>query len=174
TLVPGSPFPAGGIGDLSLAVSQDDKFLFCGTASGVSSFTIAADGSLSPVPGSPFALGITRGSLRVSPDGKFLFASIPSSPGSGFIAVASISSNGALTAITGSPFSGTGPGALAGIDINCAGTLLFATSVSTGPAIVNVFNVGANGALSGIPGSPFTFGGLNSNIPGLSPNEKFL
>src|SRR5262249_51409810 len=34
TLVPGSPFPAGGIGDLSLAVSQDDKFLFCGTASG--------------------------------------------------------------------------------------------------------------------------------------------
>jgi len=86
----------------------------------------------------------------------------------------SILGNGALTAVPGSPFPGPGAIEITGIDINCTSNLLFAANATGGPTLINVFNIASNGALTSIPGSPFTFGGENTNVPLLSPNEKFL
>jgi len=175
--VPGSPFSTGGSpGDLSLAVTADNKFLFCGNdfSSTISVFAIASNGSLSPVPGSPFAAGGAIDGISVTPDGRFLSAAMLFGGPTASVAMFSISSNGALAAVPGSPFAGPGAVEITGIDINCASNLLFAANATGGPTVVNVFNIASAGVLTSISGSPFTFGGLNSNVPFLSPNEKFL
>jgi 6-phosphogluconolactonase len=180
TPVPGSPFLVDGFGSglgYSLAVTPNNRFLFCAndTLGTISAFTIAANGSLASVPGSPFQLVSAIDGMKVSPDGRFLSAALPNVA---VVAMLSIASNGALAAVPGSPFPASA-GAffplVTGVDINCASNLLFAGIASiNAPTIINVFNIAPNGALSAIAGSPFTFGGLNSNVPLLSPNGKFL
>jgi 6-phosphogluconolactonase (cycloisomerase 2 family) len=176
TPVPGSPFAAGGNSQFpgySLAVAPNNKFLFCAhdTDISISAFSISGNGSLTPVPGSPFFPGLAHtDGIRVSPDGRFLAVADGMAPS---VAVFTIGSTGALTPAPGSPFS-VFPGALTGIDINCAGNLLFATQAGPGSAAVNVLTIAASGALTPIAGSPFVFSGSGSNVPFLSPNGKLL
>jgi 6-phosphogluconolactonase (cycloisomerase 2 family) len=179
TPVPGSPFLVDAFGSVqgySLAVTPNNKFLYCANdAFGtLSVFSIGGNGSLTPVPGSLIILGQQPDGIKVSPDGRFLSASLVNV---GLVAMFSIANNGALTAVPGSPFPASAPQVfplVAGIDINCASNLLFAGIATSGPTVIDVFNIAPNGALSSIPGSPFTFGGQNSNIPFLSPNGRFL
>jgi 6-phosphogluconolactonase len=86
TPVPGSPFPTGGIADgigMSLTATPDDKFLIAanGLSTNITVYSIAADGALSQVAGSPFSSG--AGGLlvnaKVTSDGKFLAVSTPAS-----------------------------------------------------------------------------------------------
>jgi 6-phosphogluconolactonase len=172
TLVPGSPFPTGGRSSsgISLAATPDDKFLI--TANGASNnltvFAIASNGSLSPVPGSPFAIGapMQPDGLKVTADGKFLAVALAPTA----VAMFNISATGALTPVSGSPFTSTNA---AGLDCNCASNKLFVGEATTADR-VDVYNISASGALSAVPGSPFSGPGSNSNVPVLSPDDSKL
>lgn len=175
TLVPGSPFPAGGSpAGISLGLTPDNRFLFAANANSgiIGAFSISANGSLSPVPGSPFAAGGSPDGIKVSPDGRFLSVAVISSDAVG---VFNISSNGALTPVPGSPFPATAGGVVAGVDINCATSLLFGGEAGSGTNI-DVFSIGSNGALTPVPGSPFNNQGTgsNSNVVVLSPDDRHL
>ena len=173
TTVPGSPFATGGVAGLngmSLTVTPDEKFLIVanGSSLNITVFSIAANGALSPVAGSPFASGAggPLASAKVTSDGKFL--AVSSSPGSVFMF--SISATGVLTP-AGSPTLATGA---AGIDCNCASTQLFVALGGVANSRVDVFDIGLSGTLSRILGSPFNGPGENSNVAVLSPDDSKL
>ncbi len=72
-------------------------------------YSIAPQGVLTAVPGSPFATPNTNGQtdLAFSPDGKFLAISEQ-----GGVSVLTVDSSGGLAAVSGSPFGGGFPGLL--------------------------------------------------------------
>jgi len=179
TTVPGSPFATGGTntGGTSLDCASNGQFLFASNATSkdISVFAIDAGGALIPVVGSPFPVINTPIQIKLLPGGGVLYVV----EGRNLIEGFTVSSSGSLTAVPGSPFSG-GPFdpntmGVAGVEINCAGTLLFAP-VSGGSTVVSVFNIAANGAITPIVGSPFTFSGPNGNSLAaiLHPNERLL
>lgn len=177
TLVPGAPFPTGGASGagISLGVTPDNQFLFASSSgsSNITVFSIAGNGTLTPLPGSPFALpGIPDG-IKVSPDGRFLAVALISLDAVGMF---TIGSNGALTAVPGSPFPAAAFGSVAGVEINCAGSLLYGGEANLTGTHIDAFSIGSNGALSPIPGSPFDNQGfgINSNVVVLSPSDRHL
>jgi 6-phosphogluconolactonase len=173
-LVPGSPFPTGGVshGGIALACTPDGRFLMAANtgSSDITVFRIAGDGALTAV-GSQVPVGSTPDGIRISPDGKFLAVAFV---GLNAIGMLSIAPDGTLAPVPGSPFPGASAGALAGVDMNCAGRVLFGGS-SADTTTVNVFDITTDGALTALPDSPFTPGvGGNSNVVLLSPNERQL
>lgn len=74
TALMGSPFAATEAG--SPAISADGARLYVGSIGtlGIHVFTIAGDGSLTAIAGSPFATGAGRNTIALSRDGKFLAA----------------------------------------------------------------------------------------------------
>jgi 6-phosphogluconolactonase (cycloisomerase 2 family) len=142
-------------------------------------FSRAANGSVTPLAGSPYstggnglgnptaALGPPDADNQVisSPDHKFLFAV---DQGSASIAVMRINSDGTLTAAPGSPFAsgGVNPSSLClvGSRLYCANKNVPSSS-GTGNPNYTAFNVGADGTLTQIPTATVT-----SN-PGASPSQ---
>ncbi len=102
-----------GIGG-SLAVDEDEKFLFVGndTTSDISVFSIATNGVLTPVAGSPFAIGVAGGvdGITLNPVGTALYISAFNT---NQIVVMDVAASGALTPIAGSPFDYTAGGNIA-------------------------------------------------------------
>jgi 6-phosphogluconolactonase len=171
TPVPGSPFATGGTAGqgISVACTPDGRFLMAGHegSGNIAVFNIAANGSLTPILGSPFSAGGKVATIKVTPDARFLVATLRFSN----VITLSIGSNGAL-APAGSANTG---GTTRGVDMNCASTLLFGGDVAFGMASVRVLSIGSNGTIAEIPGSPFTTSTAdNSNVVLLSPNERFL
>ena len=124
----------------------------------VSAYSIAANGALTPVPGSPFASsGNFPTSVTVNPAGTFAYVSnegnIIISPKNN-VSAYSIGANGALTPVAGSPFAAGGYPT--SVSINPAGT--FAYVSNSGSNNVSAYSIGANGALTPVPGSPFAAG----------------
>lgn len=177
TLVPGSPFATGGNAGsgISLGVTPDNRFLFSSNSGSrnITVFSIAANGTLASISGSPFSVGPDPDGIKVSPDGKFLSVAFVNVDTVGMF---SIAPTGALTPVPGSPFPAAGNGGVAGIDINCASNLLFGGEANFGGTNVDVFNIGSNGALTPVPGSPFNNIGIgsNSNVVVLSPSDQHL
>ena len=175
TIVPGSPFPTGGFAGsgISLGATPDNRFLYATSAGSqdVAAFQIAGNGALTPIPGSPFALPASPDGIRVTPDGKFLIVAMPDVHGVG---VLSLAANGTPSSIPGSPFPG-GSGFPTGVDADCAEMFAFVAEANSDRTIIDVYSRLSSGALSPIPGSPFSFfSGANSNVPVLSPDDKFL
>lgn len=178
SLVPGGPFPTGGASagaGISLGVTPDNQFLFASSPSStnITVFSIAANGTLTPISGSPFAVpGIPDG-IKVSPDGRFLAMALISPDAVGIFTIAA---NGSLTAVPGSPFPAAAFGSVAGVEINCASSLLFGGEANLTGTHIDVFSIGSNGALTPIPGSPFNDQGfgINSNVVVLSPSDRHL
>jgi len=116
------------------------------------------DGSLAPVPGSPFESGGTGTNVAVAPSGKFVYVTTDSSHGgsdgvSGF----KVDANGSLLRVPGSPFfAGTMPGSIA---IDPAGKYVFVgheSSASPDAYAINVFSINqVDGSLTSVPGEPF-------------------
>jgi DNA-binding beta-propeller fold protein YncE len=165
TLIPGSPFPAGGDAcqGMGLAISPNSQFLFAmNTCShDVTSFKIAGDGSLTIV-GTRVSTGAEGEDIKVTGDSKFVAVSL-----SGFnlgLAVFSIGSDGSLTPAPGSPFPGHG-GFAAAVEANCKGNLLFLLE-DFSPSVIDTFNVAADGSLSSAPNSPFVM-----NLPASAGGE---
>jgi 6-phosphogluconolactonase len=153
--VAGSPFPTD-TGPEFLAVAAGSKFLFVGNAGSdtVSAFQIdAASGTLTPVAGSPFVTGARPEGVTVDPMGRFVFVG---NQASSSISVLRIASNGALTAVPGSPFAAKSPFQLV---TNRQGTVLFVNNFPDSMAsdfnTVSAFQVSSNGMLTAVPGSPF-------------------
>jgi 6-phosphogluconolactonase len=176
--VAGSPFPTD-LGPEYLAVDASSKFLFVGNAGSntVSAFQIdATSGKLTPAPGSPFVSGARPEGVAVDPMGRFVFVA---NQASGSISVLNIGANGALAPVAGSPFPASSP---FDVVVNSAGTVLFASnfpdSMVSDLNTVSAFQIGANGALSQVPGSLFATAsapGFASSV-GLAtdPGGKFL
>jgi 6-phosphogluconolactonase (cycloisomerase 2 family) len=184
TPVPGSPFATDavtGVG-ISLATTPDSKFLFA--ANGVrrvdqttdpklntmTVYSIADNGALKPVAGSPFPLGVMGPpfGIKVTPDGKFVAVAFYHSSK---IAIFSISRTGGLTPVMGSPFSSE---SAISLDCNCASNRLYSGRGGSTAETVDVLSIAANGALSPISGSPFTGPGLVAGSVALSPDDSKL
>jgi YVTN family beta-propeller protein len=179
TPVPGSPFAYGTEGEsnpngISLAVTPNGRFLFAGDSmsADIWAFSIASDGALTAVPGSPFASPTSPDGINVTRDGRYVAVALFDGLE---VAMFSIGPSGALTAVPGSPFLTGGSASGTGyVEINCASNLLFASQFSEGFPSIAVETI-AGGALNAIRGSPFTFAaGANSNVGVLSPNDNFL
>jgi 6-phosphogluconolactonase (cycloisomerase 2 family) len=176
SLVPGSPFATGGTAGpgISLDCTPNGNFLIAanGGSNNITVFSIAANGALTPVAGSPFAAGgFGPDGIKVAPNGQFLSVALVNSD---LIGMFSIAANGALTPAPGSPFASPATGAVAGVDINCAGTFLYAAQANFGGTNVDVFSIAPNGALTLVQTSNNPGVGDNSNGVALSPNDQFL
>jgi 6-phosphogluconolactonase len=162
TPVPGSPFPVPGGGASYVDIKCKSNLLFATHSTPgrfspgdgpptVSVFTIASDGALTEITGSPFTfVGDSLFSPGVlSPDDRHLFVS---SEYSDTITSLNVASGGSLTQAIGSPFHDPGATFPFGMATNRAGTLLY---VASGAGVTG-FSIARNGGLSPVPGSPFS------------------
>ena len=154
--VPGSTFTTGAVPD-SVAFSPSGKLLAnanevtSGTnpTGTVSVFSVAADGALTQVTGSPFATGSGADSIAFSPSGGLLATANADST----VSIFSVSARGALTQVTGSPFSTGASNGQNAMSFSSNGKLL--ATANFNDSTVSMFSVAADGALTQVPGSPF-------------------
>lgn len=144
----------------------------------ISGFSVAGNGALTAVAGSPFATGGAGGfggfyaANRVNScvAGNFLYAS---NSNSGNVSGFSVnSSTGVLTPVPGSPFAAAGGSSFSGISLACTpnGQFVIAAN-SAGP--ITVFSIAGNGALTPVAGFPFASSSSPDGIK-VSPDNKFL
>jgi 6-phosphogluconolactonase (cycloisomerase 2 family) len=166
------------------------NFLFVAnyTSNNVASFTVAADGTLTPVPGSPFATAVTTTELNssvVDTSGKYLYVSNSSTTnGGGVIGYSIDQTSGALTLLPGSPFknnlgSPITPTTGDGISIHPNDKWLYLGGIRQKKMIS--FAIDANtGALTGLEapvsnGNLTDFSGTNGGSGvGISPDGRFV
>jgi 6-phosphogluconolactonase len=154
--VVGGSFTAGA-GAEFLAFDSVHKLLFVSNQNDgtVSAFSVnTSTGMLTAVSGSPFATGARPEGIAVDPMGRFVFVANQAADS---ISVFLIGAGGSLSPVAGSPFTSSNP---FGLTVNPAGTVLFASnfpdSQTTDLNTVSSFQVGPNGALSPVAGSPFS------------------
>lgn len=176
--VAGSPFAAGSV-PTRLAITPDGKFLYVVNQNSydISAFSVdSTTGGLTPVAGSPFVdtgAGSHGGyAITVNPTGTVLYVANWEANVSAY----SIdSATGALTAVSGSPFTGTVTGwGWQGVTLNPQGTLLY---VSTGNAgLLLTYSVDATtGALTQVTGDTYgAFGYQGSNYCVADPTGQTL
>jgi len=178
TPVAGSPFPTGGegIAGISVSATPDGRFLMAanntGIAHSITVFSIAADGALTPIAGSPFPTQSRPVGMKVTPNGKFLAVAEPwAEPEVQGMEMFSIAApDGALTSL--GEFAPTGfP---SGVDVDCSTSFLYGGEASKSTT-VDAYNIALDGSLTPLAGSPFMPGvGSNSNVVLLSPDDKTL
>lgn len=134
TAVAGSPFAAatsGGQCELCvydrMAVSQDDKYLYVGTSTGIFGYSIdASTGALTAVAGSPFGASAGSSGGLIAPATGFLYELTSSNSQTGIFGYSINDGTGALTAIAGSPFGNCTGGSQ--LTSPASGKLLFGAS----------------------------------------------
>jgi len=139
----------------------------------VSAFSVASDGTLTPVPGSPFTTGAIAcpdffafNGMAIA--GHFLFAS---NPYSGTVSAFTIDPDtGVLTLVAGSPFPTGNRAGSAVINLSATPDGSFLMAAIGG---ITVFSIGPNGTLTPIAGSPFLTLAPGARIS-VSPDGKFL
>ncbi len=145
----------------------------------VSAFSVAANGTLTLLSGSPFATGGSGSggglfaSNRVATDaaGKFLFAS---NVGSSNVSVFTIDAGtGALSLVAGSPFATGGSAGSNSLSLAVTPDGKFLIAGNWGSSNLTVFSIAGSGALAPITGSPFHALSGPAGIK-VSPNGKFL
>jgi 6-phosphogluconolactonase len=160
--VAGQPFSTGSaLYALTLAMHPSGKFLVCGNSTpggsspnDLSVFSVNSDGTLSPVPGSPFVASSPPYSTAFTPDGKFLFAG--GNLGTTISVYRFNPITGALSEVSGSPFDSGGSDPL-GYSVSSDGQRLFSALFSTHQ--IGVYDIDpSTGALAAIFGSPFAAG----------------
>jgi 6-phosphogluconolactonase (cycloisomerase 2 family) len=182
-LIPGSPFLTGGNGGggdvnaqkITTATSRKGSYLYVANNSDttISAFLInPITGDLNAVAGSPFPAGPATGnstlSLAASPNGRFLFVTDESTT---FLRTFSISSTGALSEVSGSPFNA---GAFSeGLKVTANGKFLVVGLKSQDAA--GVYAISADGLLTPAPGSPFlTTGAATAVDTNCAGNRVFV
>lgn len=154
TSLAGSPFQAGmGVSHLAIASLTSSSFLYAANSDdpngSISAFTFNSDGSLTPVPGSPFATVPNGGPEGLSVTGaNSLYVALKNANA---IAGFNINTDGSLSPVTGSPFAaGKGTSSLTGCF--CAPALLFAANSIDDT--ISAYSID-RGVLTQISGSPF-------------------
>lgn len=174
SLVPGSPFATGGQAGngISLDCTPDGRYVIAVNAgsANVSCFSVGANGALTAVPGSPFPLVGSPAGTRVSPDGRFLCVALLALDR---VAMFTIGADGALTPVPGSTFASPAGGNVAGVEIDCSSSFVYASQATTTGTNVDVFRIGADGALTLVQTSN-NAAGNNSNPVLLSADGRFL
>ena len=134
----------------------------------ISAYSAAADGSLSLVPGSPFATGIAPLAVAITPDSQYLYLG---NFESGSVSAYSVASDGSLSPVAGSPFhTGTWPW---GAAVSPDGGYLFVSN--SGSDTISSFSIASDGSLSPVAGSPFpTASGAQSADVAVTPDGKHL
>ncbi len=179
TSVPGSPFAAGAAPE-HLVVQPSDTFLYASNNNdpmgSISAYSIdPTTGALTEIAGSPFATqsGFPGpGRLAIEPSGKFLYVGLGGTVNANhFVAAFSIdSSTGALTPVSGSPFT-TGDGPFS-IGLDQSGKYLY--TANSHDSSVSAFTIDSStGALTAVSGSPFAAGNFPFALA-LDPVGKFL
>jgi 6-phosphogluconolactonase len=124
----------------------------------IAAFDRHADGSLTPIPGSPFIAGgagaataISQGALQLSSDGRYLLAV---DAGSNQISVLRIRHDGSLRPVESSP---VWSGGVFPVSIAVQGSLVVVANDgdSTGGANYTAFHLNPGGHLNPIPGATF-------------------
>jgi 6-phosphogluconolactonase (cycloisomerase 2 family) len=166
TSVTGSPYTV--LGGTSITATPAGTFLFVGdSASGdISVFSISAtNGSLTAV-GSPFASGIAAAQITTDGLGKYLYAT--SGTGGAQVAALAIGSTGALSLVTGSPFSFPMSKVLGE---NSGKYLLGITGFDDH---IHVFGINSlTGVIGEVTGSPFATTSLPTNLV-VHPSGSFV
>jgi sugar lactone lactonase YvrE len=168
--VPGFGYPG------SMLISPNSSTLYIADGNGMQiwAFSIASDGGLTTVSGSPYKINDAPSFLTMDAGGHLLFASGVNNQVWAF----TVGSNGGLTAVAGSPttvrapFSspGKGPtGVTAALDPQAR--FLFVLD-GTAPNMY-VYSVSATGMLTQISGSPFAIG-VTGTALAVSPSGKFV
>jgi hypothetical protein len=136
----------------------------------VAGFDRHADGSLTPMPGSPFTVGgsgaghadASQGSLQLSADGRYLLAV---DAGSNQISVLRIKPDGSLQGVQGSPVAS---GGVNPVSISVHGDLVYVANAGPGANIGDTnytgFRLDAGGHLRAIPNSTYAL--PNDSKPG--------
>jgi len=158
TAIAGSPFPAPG-NPVMLAIEPSGKYMYTsnqGTAN-VSGFAISSTGAITALAGSPYPSGPAPVAIIVDPAGKFVF--VANSAGPTISAFSINAATGDLAPVPGSPFAADFfPRAFA---IDPASKFLYAGIASSfmgDSTEIMAFSIGPTGALTTVPGSPFSAG----------------
>ncbi len=141
----------------------------------VSGFDRHADGTLSPISGTPFNAGGagtgtptgSAGSLQLSGDGRYLLAV---DVGSNEISVLKVKTDGALRLVDEASSNGTTP-----VSIAVHGSLVYVANTGAGGSNYTGFRLNAGGHLSAISGSTFSL--PDEALPGqvlISPDGQHL
>jgi 6-phosphogluconolactonase (cycloisomerase 2 family) len=143
-----------------LQFTSDGKFGYvtCETTSAVVAYSVdATTGALTAVSGSPFAVGGGRvRGLAITPDNKYLYVSDRDATPSGITGFTITSTTGALSKITGSPFSGE---FLSSLVVDKSGKYLFAASSSD--TVVSAYSINAStGAITFLADTDTTISGV--------------
>ena len=141
----------------SFVYTNDDVF----PSNTVSGFSVASNGTLTKVAGSPFATGgvgnqsgfDASNRIKSTIAGNFLFVS---NTVSNDVSVFSINaSTGTLNLVAGSPFATGGSGDFFGIALSPTPNGMFLMAANSGSNNLTVFSIATSGALTPIVGSPF-------------------
>jgi len=126
----------------------------------IAAFSRAADGTLTPLAGSPYVAGGagtgvligSQGALQTAAGGRYLLAA---DAGSNQVSVLRIGPDGSLRAVEGSPFSSRG---IRPISIAVHGNLVYVANLGDGASGSNYtgFRLNPEGRLIAIPGSTFS------------------
>ena len=125
------------------------------THNSVAGFRRNSDGSLTPLPGTPFTTGGagtgiaigSQGSLQPAFGGRFVLAV---DAGSNQISVLAVRGDGSLRRLRGAPVSSRG---LEPVSIAVHGNLVYVANAGIGESNYSGFVLGADGALHHLPGS---------------------
>ncbi len=161
--LPGSPFAAGGAGAGAGLASQgavqfarDGRYLLAVDAGSnqISVLTINSDGSLTPVSTGPVSSGGIK-PVSIAVHGDLVYVAnagngVTGSNYTGFV----LTSGGVLEPIIGSTVALSPTAQPGDVLFNATGTELVGTEVNAG--LIDSFNVGRNGLLYAVAGSPFT------------------
>jgi 6-phosphogluconolactonase len=136
------------------AASLQAEFVYVGSPTSISVYSVREDGTLVAV-GSPYPVAGGARSVTIDPVGRAVYMLSGKAPA--FITAFSISEKGCLTPVPGSPFpTENAPSDLA---IDTLGRFIYVptsgASYPGGPAHIDGFVIGANGALTPTPGSTF-------------------
>jgi 6-phosphogluconolactonase (cycloisomerase 2 family) len=167
TPVPGSPFTIGQT-PTGVTVHPSGHWVYVTTfvstsnpAGSVYAWAVQSNGSLKPVPGSPFSTVNWAQTLAIDPQGKYLYVSsspeVPH-PGISKVDAHSISStDGALTPLPGTPYTEPNSSSCANgandIAINPGGNFLILPNMCEGLVVYRITRT--TGTLTLIKGSPF-------------------
>jgi 6-phosphogluconolactonase (cycloisomerase 2 family) len=174
TAVPGANFSSGGwTYQTGVAVHPSNKFVYvatdssgcdCGNA-GVVAFSVASNGSLTPVSGSPFLTSGGNVALAMDPKGEYLYSAgfVSTTNTSGVICAFKINqTTGALTALPGSPYPIVPVSCTAcwpseqfnDLTTDRNGNFLIGPGYFNG--VIYVYRIDrSTGSLAEVPGSPF-------------------
>jgi 6-phosphogluconolactonase len=151
-----------GIGPVSIAVHDNLVYVANGGtgASNYTGFRLNGGGHLRAIPGSTYALpdNALPGHVLISPDGQRLVGTrVGPNAGPSYLDAFRIGGDGRLTAAAGSPFAAQRIGPFGSSFSPSNGNQLFVSNAHDGPGAgsVSVYDVGPDGTLTALAGSPF-------------------